>query len=394
MRKDSTHYRPAFTLVELLVVIAIIGMLIGLLLPAVQSAREAARRMQCANKLKQLSLAIHNFADSKEGNIPYGWGRPASEVPAGNDRTNRAWSIQAERWSGFIELLPYFEQNAVYEKFIAANAFGNNNWSATTLGAADKTTLPLTLATGELVDNPRTEYLAALICPSNGNVIKPTNYTAPTTYRFNCGDNPGTYNNAARFRGPFVYRARLSLGSISDGLSNTLALSEKAVETIPGTVSKNVKTEATVHRATAGPASVSGWTVQGIGDRRICQNSAAGGEYLFAGSTTASGTHEGYRWGWQWAGTHYHVTFTTTLPPNSASCYNGLADYQMLTSPTSFHSGGVNAALMDGAVKFVSDSVDSGTANAFPDPANPSGKSPFGIWGAMGTRSGGESVTL
>ena len=397
MTKNSVlTQRPAFTLVELLVVIAIIGILIGLLLPAVQSAREAARRMQCSNKLKQLSLAVHNFADAKEGNIPHGWGRPANEVPAGNDRTNRAWSIQAERWSGVIEMLPYIEQNAVYEQFQAANAFGNNNWGATTLGANDKTTLPLTLASGELVDNPRTAYLDALICPSSGitRSMVPTNHTAPTCYRLNCGDNPN-YNNNSRIRGPFVFRARLPIGSITDGLSNTIALSEKAITQDPAaTNERNVKTNATVHRAPTGASSVSGWTQQGIHDRRVCQNSAVGGEYLFAGSTTASGVHEGYRWGWQWSGTHYHVTFTTTLPPNSASCYNGLADYQMLTSATSFHTGGVNVTMMDGSVRFVSDSIDSGTAIAFPDPANPTGKSPFGIWGAMGSRAGGESSSL
>ena len=395
MTKNSVlMQRPAFTLVELLVVIAIIGILIGLLLPAVQSAREAARRMQCSNKLKQLSLAIHNFADAKEGKIPHGWGRPANEVPAGNDRTGRAWSIQAERWSGFIELLPYIEQNAVYEQFMAANAFAASNWGARTLNGDDKISLPLTLASGEKNDNPRGTYLNALVCPSNGIATIPTNYTGPTCYRFNCGDNPGTYNNAARFRGPFTYRSRLSLESVTDGLSNTIALSEKAVVPTAATKETNVKTSGTVHRAPVGATSASGWTKEGINDRRICQNTAVNGEYLFGNSTGAAGEHEGYYWGWHWAGTHYHVTFTTTLPPNSATCYNGLSDYQMLTSATSFHTGGVNVTMMDGSVRLVSDSIDSGTAIAFPDPANPTGKSPFGIWGAMGSRAGGESSSL
>ena len=388
-------YKKGFTLIELLVVIAIIGMLIALLLPAVQSAREAARRMSCTNKLKQLSLAMHNYADAKtEGDqalLPYAYGRPTRDIPTGNDRTERAWNIQSARWSGFIELLPFFEQNAVHAQFLEANAFGGNTWGAGVLGKDDKTTLPLTLASGEVVtDNPRTAYIDMLVCSSNGVARPQPGHTAPTCYRFNQGDNPGSYTNDARNRGPFGYAVRRSLGSIPDGLSNTLAFSEKAID-IAGGTSTDVKVQATTYN----PRASGGFSQYGVLDRRICQSSAVSGEYLFAGNATASGGNGfSYRWGWQWAGTHYHVTFTTTLPPNSASCYNRESDYQMLTSPTSFHTGGVNVTLMDGSARFVSEMIDSGTENAFPDPTNPGGKSPFGIWGALGSRNGGETVSL
>ena len=115
MRKDSTHYRPAFTLVELLVVIAIIGMLIGLLLPAVQSAREAARRMQCSNNLKQLALAMHTYADA-HGTLPpsrIGPGSPPAPAPA----TPNPVGTYGYNATGFlVALLPFVEQNARYEQ--------------------------------------------------------------------------------------------------------------------------------------------------------------------------------------------------------------------------------------------------------------------------------------
>ena len=111
MKKNLSFYKPAFTLVELLVVIAIIGMLIGLLLPAVQSAREAARRMQCSNNLKQIGIAMHNFHDSKNA-FPVGW----DEFGAG--------------WSYFI--LPYIEQTALHSSIVH---WGHPDWAIETSNA-------------------------------------------------------------------------------------------------------------------------------------------------------------------------------------------------------------------------------------------------------------------
>ena len=382
------HNKPAFTLIELLVVIAIIGMLIGLLLPAVQSAREAARRMQCSNKLKQLALAVHNYADANQeggqGLIPYGLGRPTKDMPTGNDSTGRSWSTNADRWSGFIVMLPYLEQNALHERFTSANAFANS-WGATDLVAADRITLPLT---GE-VDNPRAAQPDAFICPSSGISVssKPENRTGFTNYRFNQGDNPGAWRDDHRVRGPFGKRVRHTFGAVTDGLSNTLAFSEKAIDVYGGT-SLNVKVQA----ATYSNRADGGFTVDGLVDRRVCNGSAVGGEYQFNIGGMVNGF--GYRWGWQWAGGHwYHIGFTTTLPPNAPSCYNRATNYQAMFAATSFHTGGVNAAMMDGSVRFVSETVDSGTAHAFPTPDAPSGRSPFGVWGALGSRGGGETTT-
>lgn len=132
----------AFTLVELLVVIAIIGILVGLLLPAVQSAREATRRSQCANQLKQLTIAVHNYHDSNKA-LPAGLGGPYGEL---NDTPGR--------WSGFIGLLPFFEQESLYGRFISENVYFSS-WGAGTVSAAHGG-----------ANNPKATQLTALICPS------------------------------------------------------------------------------------------------------------------------------------------------------------------------------------------------------------------------------------
>ena len=380
----------AFTLVELLVVIAIIGILIGLLLPAVQSAREAARRMACFNKLKQLSLAIHNHADAKQGDLPYGYGRPINEVPAGNDKNNVAWSTEAHRWSGFIDLLPFFEQTTLHSRFFEDWNVMAPNWGARVLTKDDDKDRA-TITTDRPVDSPRSAILDGLLCPSNGitRSMVPVNHTGPTCYRFNQGDNPGSFNNNALVRGPFGYRERNELGAVSDGLSNTLAISEKAIDSNPAGGALDIKVQA----ATYAVAADGGFTSTGISDRRTCIGSAVNGQYQFGIGGMTNGFS--YRWSWQWAGGHwYHIGFVTVLPPNSPSCYNRAANYQAMFAATSFHTGGVNVTLMDGSARFISESIDSGTENAFPNPAAPSGPSPFGIWGAMGSRDGGESVTF
>jgi hypothetical protein len=345
--------------------------------------------MQCSNNLKQITLAVHTAADASQsggdGVIPFGFGRPANEVPAGNDITGRPWSTNAARWSGFIVMLPFFEQNAVYERFMSANAFADS-WTARDLTAADRISLPLT---GDgVMDNPRAAHLNALVCPSGGvSGAKPDNRTGLTYYRFNQGDAP-VFSIAANVRGPFGYRERHTFGSVRDGLTNTLAFSERAVDEW-GALSTNVR----VGVATYPVAADGGFTRSGVEDRRICLGSVVNGHYQFGVGGMISGP--GYNWSWHWAGSHwYHIGFATVLPPNAPSCYNRPDAWQWMGSATSFHPGGVKASMMDGSVRFVSENIDSGTQHSFPDPERPSGPSPFGVWGALGSRAGGENVTL
>ncbi len=260
--------RKAFTLVELLVVIAIIGVLVGLLLPAVQSAREAARRMQCSNNLKQLGLAVHNFESSNR------------KMPVGND----------QRFNGVLyQLLPYIEQNAIYQ------SWDNGTYGTTATWWASGAAWNVPRATGT---PPQGRYGAGIphittfLCPtaippeSYLNVLQLTavgfgdkhfraNLTGASTsavsldlfyytmgtpvgaaavrglgitnYLFNRGHVTYRVNNASSdtYLGPFTYDRRLlpgaapqaylnipvkgqSFGTISDGLSNTVLFAESA----------------------------------------------------------------------------------------------------------------------------------------------------------------------
>ncbi len=116
MKRTGKSRQPGFTLVELLVVIAIIGILVGLLLPAVQAAREAARRMQCQNNLKQLGLALHNYHDAYKKFVYRSGGTGPRPNGSGLNDSNRA------RRSGFISMLPFLEQGNMWNAIKAGDA--------------------------------------------------------------------------------------------------------------------------------------------------------------------------------------------------------------------------------------------------------------------------------
>lgn len=190
LRKRSA----GFTLVELLVVIAIIGVLVALLLPAVQAAREAARRMQCKNGLKQLALAIHNYHDVNSA-------FPIGALPVNNDFDGHSW---------YSRILPQIEQTALYNGLNFSVIVGNNN-------------------------NPdlRATKLPAHFCPSdNAMMQESTNNTWKvwrTNYAANFGNTNygGTTKSSETFKGaPFGINNAFNFGTVTDGTSNTLLLGE------------------------------------------------------------------------------------------------------------------------------------------------------------------------
>ena len=205
MRASSNR---GFTLIELLVVIAIIAVLIALLLPAVQQAREAARRSQCQNHLKQLGLAIHNYADTNKC-LPMGSSNPAS----------------VGTWGMMLALLPQLEKKGLF-----ATANTRNQDCCPELISLQSMNKP----------NPADTSLPFLFCPSdpNGNVLLTSGPPTPTftcgkLYAFNYLGVSGSVHSGcgstAAGQGVFFTRSNIRLSDISDGTSSTLAIGERGI---------------------------------------------------------------------------------------------------------------------------------------------------------------------
>ncbi len=244
MRRSKSMRSEGFTLVELLVVIAIIGILVGLLLPAVQAAREAARRMQCSNNLKQIGLAIHNYESSTKRIPPgsfFGGGATAAlgSLPGEGQRFA---GILVGRGNMYIRLLPYMEQTPLYNQF-AGFVYPTDD------ARISSPTNPLG---GELLRGIR---IPTYVCPSDTNdpvpatvsgiasLVQPTNYqysmgptstisnsascSCPLFATFQSRSLAGTTNGAPA--GCFTRRGDLytgKFGDVSDGLSNTILMGE------------------------------------------------------------------------------------------------------------------------------------------------------------------------
>ncbi len=347
VRKPS---RWGFTLVELLVVIAIIGVLVALLLPAVQQAREAARRMQCSNQLKQMGLALHNYHDT-HGTFP-----PRKQGTNGESEESRL-THNYGRASAFIALLPFYEQGAMYDR----------------IAAGDNTMPPMGPAPwmGWGVWN---QTPPGLECPS-ATSENPVNYGA--NYMFSVGDTIAGNKDATNLRGVFQNRIGVGFKDIVDGSSNTIAMSERLITNYQtGGKSGNVSVKHGTATGMSGLASNPGQCV-----------AAANGKF-FANPGNVKG-----RSGWRWTdGQVEKLGFTTVLPPNAPSCIDGNDPNgdgtNTIMPPNSNHPGGVMGLFCDGSVTFISETIDTGNLAA---ESVTSGQSPYGVWGAMGSKAGGES---
>ena len=412
-----------FTLVELLVVIAIIGMLIALLLPAVQAAREAARRMQCTNNLKQLALSLHTFHDANQNRLPSTFMNDTS-----GDGPGRTTNLNQRHMNGFlIPLLPFMEQVALWNAIEPAWNYGHNvvqhaenipafigAWNVDQALPAiptNWTTMPQRTSAARTV-------ISSFRCPSDpaqrGHAfvqgIGDTGDGSTTgggVFRHNYVASDGDWSNrwldqnangddwraeGAR-RGALTYRFRSGLASITDGTSNTIALSERCVGGDP--TSRNMRDS--IILSTTIIAANSPESFRDTARVDLCMGTrGSGGEYNETG--LASPTYARFTGMRGSDGRTFFSHFNTIIPPNGPSCAPGGAgvDGVAFLPPTSYHTGGVNGAMADGSVRFFSDSINYLSSDQTLSAVRPtvSGPSRFGVWGALGTRSGGESVAV
>lgn len=348
-----------FTLIELLVVIAIIAVLIALLLPAVQQAREAARRTQCKNNLKQIGLALHNYHDVFNMFVYRKGGTN------GGGSTTRL-DGNYNRRSGLVSLLPFIDQAPLYQR----------------IDGGDTTTTPNVPSGGAAPWSGWAGYnqtIGAFRCPTDPG-IQVTKGVC--NYAFSIGDYVGASNrDATNVNGLFAANTCYGVRDIVDGTSNTLAFSERVAASfgVGGKSSPDVR-EGTI-------ISVSAIST----NPGACMATAAG---MLSGTRYTSWTNVKGKFSSTWCdGQPENVGFYAVIAPNGPSCIsdgNGNSDGDInLLAASSYHTGGVHALMADGAVKFVSNNIDTGNLGV----ANTlGGRSPHGVWGGLGTKNGGETV--
>jgi len=391
----------AFTLVELLVVIAIIGILIALLLPAVQAAREAARRMQCTNHLKQVGLAIHNFQDSRKRLPFHGWdpdwtGAFTHPAVCGGERMHGT-----DVYSLFASLLPYIEQMALHERLCShlttavANGHNDDGWDYTPCPWRAGNILD---GAGNWVPDPFTSEIAYLICPSDGNARKSGTETGRTSYVANCfGDShsPDDWPGRGVFGWGYTGRGGVrTFASVSDGLSNTVFFSESC--TSPARGHTNPGND---QRIKTGIVLSSMFYTDAIVPQTCAEHRGGSGMLRTDINSATLLDVRGQRWG---DARSSYTRFNTMIPPNGPSCA-GHSEVWSMVSPSSNHTGGVNVSFGDGSVHFVSDTISCGRLDLKlgEDQGYTGGQtryfggpSTYGVWGALGSREGGESVSL
>ncbi|HVA51240.1 MAG TPA: DUF1559 domain-containing protein [Pirellulales bacterium] len=365
MHRLSRSARRAFTLVELLVVIAIIGILIALLLPAVQAAREAARRAQCTNNLKQLGLGLQNYHDVNK-KLPYAKGGTSF-----CQASAKPFQGNCNRLSGLIPMLPFLEQQSMWDNIRSATV---------DTGTCNSPQGPA----GWIGWGAWNYTVPGLVCPSDIVSVPSAGSVGQNNYCFSRGDS--IYNNcySSQTRGLFQYSINVGLNEVLDGTSNTVAMSERCRATVDAGLGQAGSIPLKSGEAT-GLANLNTNPATNPG---VCLAQVGTNGNFYANPAICK-----TRFGRLWTdGQMERNGFNTVLAPNGPACTgdsNVNADSASgIYPPSSYHPGGAMAVMADGSVRLVSEAIDTGNL-AWTEVT--AGASPYGVWGAMGSKSGGEA---
>ena len=330
--------RRAFTLVELLVVIAIIGILIALLLPAVQAAREAARRSQCTNNLKQLDLGLHNYHDTYRTFPRFAFRSAAS----------------TSHWHGYsvhVRLLPFIEQEPLWDEIVTASQnFGLSGHS--------------------INSTHQHARVSAYLCPSDVE-YPDANWTSNCNYPVCAGPNLVWSISTDRQNGIFRRDLETNMAAITDGTSNTILVGEQLVGDA-NTGTYNADTD--VVRGIAWSAT----------NQSTQQGPITAADLTTYGTACAAGTsnHTGGMGSAWLRPVMFFTVFNTLAPPNweyptCMACSGCSAGDSVGVYPAkSRHPGGANHGLADGSVRFLSETID------------------LDLYQGLGSRNGGEVVSI
>jgi prepilin-type N-terminal cleavage/methylation domain-containing protein/prepilin-type processing-associated H-X9-DG protein len=355
--------RFGFTLVELLVVIAIIGMLIALLLPAVQAAREAARRMGCANNLKQFGLALHNYHASFDcfpGIGTDGHGK------TGSSDTNSVFSVQAR-------ILPYAEMSQVHtmidysQPLITGGGMGGGAAAYKYhVHDAIQAQIPMMRCPSEagerLINAGENRYTTAAETDSESCTTAPGNYVicnGDSVCPISAGYDWGLGKTFAT-NGLFHYYSNYSIAAVTDGTSNTVAMSESCVGLGSGSTSTTLEDIQKSNRyrnvigqnvnMSTGGTSMGGMMLGGTVYANPDVLAASG----YGTGAQTFGNNRCYSW---IKGEVLCSVFGTFLLPNSKVPSTNMMSHGLYSS-SSYHPGGVNVLLVDGSGRFVSDTIN------------------------------------
>jgi prepilin-type N-terminal cleavage/methylation domain-containing protein len=325
--------KRGFTLIELLVVIALIGLLLALLLPAVQRARETARRSTCKNNLRQLGLALHSYVDAHRV-FPFGVGDDSDGV------SSTFSSPQNRRYSTHSQLLPFLDRDNVYKLI----DFDVPPFYPSTSGD------PLAANPGSSNHRAASTAIPVFRCPSDPNRLKRP--WAANNYR-TC--NGGTWAGRVG-NGIFGQNTSTRPRDVTDGLSSTAMMSER----ILGDNDDNEVDLVSDLYGTKDP-----WTQQSLRDwcAALTESAAAGVELQDSNN------------GMTWIEGNFNWTrYNHVLTPNRPSCKNRITWNGTIMPPSSHHSSGVNLLLGDGSLRFISENINEH------------------VWRAIGSMNGGETV--